>query len=171
MKRKICVKSMFLGAVIMLIGLAVGAIVSPPLVAQRNGVFDKIQCRELQVLDKHGKKAIHLHTDGVYGNMVGVYDQHGTQAVYLNVNSYEDTISNGIGIYDESGGILLTPTSISAVNQGAFSQFRLSTDMMHNALYIHDKDGSLSVILNNDGIVIFDKDDKDKIGNIKWQAP
>ena len=30
MKRKICVRSMFLGAVIMLIGLMVGAIVSPP---------------------------------------------------------------------------------------------------------------------------------------------
>ena len=35
MKRRICVRSMGLGAVIMLIGLAVGAIVSPPLVAQR----------------------------------------------------------------------------------------------------------------------------------------
>ena len=159
---------MALGAGILALGIIIGQVITPNIEGQSNAVFDKIQCRELQVLDKHGKKAIHLHTDGVYGNMVGVYDKHGTQAVYLNVNSYEDTISNGIGIYGESGGILLTPTSISAINQGAFSQFRLSTDMMHNALYIYDKDGSLSVILNNDGIAIFDKD---KFGNIKWQAP
>ena len=40
MKRRICVRSMGLGAVIMLIGLVVGAIVSPPLGAQRNGVTE-----------------------------------------------------------------------------------------------------------------------------------
>ena len=44
MKRRICVRSMGLGAIIMLIGLTVGAIVSPPLIAQRNGVFDEIEC-------------------------------------------------------------------------------------------------------------------------------
>ena len=60
MKRKICVKSMGLGAGIMLIGLVVGAIVSPPLIAQRNGVFDKIQCCELRVVDENGNKAIFL---------------------------------------------------------------------------------------------------------------
>ena len=58
MKRRICVRSMGLGAVIMLIGLAVGAIVSPPLIAQRNSVFDKITCREIEVIDKDGNEAI-----------------------------------------------------------------------------------------------------------------
>ena len=49
MKRKICVRSMFLGAVIMLIGLMVGAIVSPPLIAQKDDVFGDIQCTKLTV--------------------------------------------------------------------------------------------------------------------------
>lgn len=49
MKRRICVRSMVLGAVIMLVRLAVGAIVSPPLSSQRNGVFDKITCREIGI--------------------------------------------------------------------------------------------------------------------------
>lgn len=43
---------MALGAGIMLVGLVIGAIVSPPLIAQRNGVFDKIVCREIEVVDK-----------------------------------------------------------------------------------------------------------------------
>ena len=65
MKRKICVKSMALGAVIMLIGLAVGAIVSPPLIAQRNGVFDKIQCTGLTVVDEDGKMGVELYRNSV----------------------------------------------------------------------------------------------------------
>ena len=74
MKRRICVRSMGLGAVIMLIGLAVGAIVSPPLVAQRNGVFDKITCRGLQVVDENGKQAIVL-TSAESRNAVTVLDK------------------------------------------------------------------------------------------------
>ena len=60
MKRRICVRSMGLGAVIMLIGLAVGAIVSPPLVAQRNEVFDYITCRGVKVVDELGSVDIYV---------------------------------------------------------------------------------------------------------------
>ena len=83
MKRKVCVRSMVLGAVIMLVGLVVGAIVSPPLIAQRNGVFDKITCRELEVLDENGNLAIVLSTElinrdnGPKANGVLVLDKQG----------------------------------------------------------------------------------------------
>ena len=40
MKQKVSIRDMALGAVITLIGLAVRAIVSPLLIAQRDGVFD-----------------------------------------------------------------------------------------------------------------------------------
>lgn len=60
MKRKICVRSMVVGAGIMLIGLVVGAIVSPPLIAQHNGVFDEIICQNLRVVDDNGNTGIHL---------------------------------------------------------------------------------------------------------------
>ena len=46
-----------LGALIMLIGIGVGAIVSPPLIAQRDGVFDEIQCRRLKTVDENGNEA------------------------------------------------------------------------------------------------------------------
>ena len=73
MKRKICVRSMVLGAGIMLIGLAVGAIVSSPLIAQNNGVFDKIQCREIEVIDENDKVGIVLKSD-VHANRILIYD-------------------------------------------------------------------------------------------------
>ena len=82
MKRRICVRSMGLGAVIMLIGLAVGTIVSPPLIAQRNGVFDKITCREIEVIDKDGNEAISLSTTG-HGGIVLVRGKDGGLASML----------------------------------------------------------------------------------------
>ena len=62
MKRRICVRSMVLGAAIMLIGMWVSPLISPPVTAQHNGVFDKIQCREIEVIDKDGNEAIRLYT-------------------------------------------------------------------------------------------------------------
>ena len=39
-----------LGAVIMLFGITVGSIVSPPLVAQRDSSFDEFRCATLTVV-------------------------------------------------------------------------------------------------------------------------
>ena len=52
-----------LGAGIMAVGVTIGAIVCSPLVAQENGFFDKVVCRELEVVDKDGKKAIVLQSN------------------------------------------------------------------------------------------------------------
>ena len=81
MKSRICVRSMVLGAVIMLIGLAVGAIVSPPLVAQRNGVFDDIVCSKLTVVDK------------IVCREIEVVDQDGTPAIVLEAEEWGNEIS------------------------------------------------------------------------------
>ena len=88
MKRRICVRSMGLGAIIMLIGLAVGAIVSPPLIAQKDDVFGDIQCTGLTVVDKQGNVAVALDTDE-HGGVVGVYGKDGGSA--------------GMGIGEHSG--------------------------------------------------------------------
>ena len=66
MKRRICVKSMGLGAVIMLIGMWVSPLISPPITAQHNGVFDKIQCRKIEVIDKDGETTIIVEDGGVF---------------------------------------------------------------------------------------------------------
>ena len=44
-----------LGTVTMLMGLAVGVIISPPLIAQRSGGIDEIVCSKLTIVDKYGR--------------------------------------------------------------------------------------------------------------------
>ena len=82
MKRNVCVKSMFLGAAIMLIGMWVSPLISPPVTAQHNGVFDKIQCRKLTVVDNEGKPAVELYSN-VFGNWVYIYNNQGKEAMTL----------------------------------------------------------------------------------------
>ena len=64
MKRKVCVRSMGLGAVIMMLGLGIGAIIPPP-VTQRD--FGKIRCTGLSVVDSTGRPAIALSTTNNQG--------------------------------------------------------------------------------------------------------
>lgn len=93
-----------LGALIMLIGIGAGSIVSPPLIAQRDGVFGEIQCTRLTVVDKAGNVAVFLGTfeeQGRWLSGVNIYDKRGKVAVALGT----DKNGNGIGIYDKTGNI------------------------------------------------------------------
>ncbi len=141
MKRKICVRSMGLGAVIMLIGLAVGAIVSPPLIAQRNGVFDKITCRKLEVVDEDGNPAVGL-SSSEEGNSVVVLDKQGEIAIGL--SSSEER--NDVLVSDKQGqgGINLSSLSVLGSyvtiydDQGKESVV-LSGTAAHNSLNVFNK--------------------------------
>ena len=169
MKRKVCVRSMVLGAVIMLVGLAVGAIVSPPLIAQRNGVFGDIECTGLTVVNKSGKLAVALDTDDanrvlVYdnreklaialasderGNRVDAFDKQGELAVILNA----DGESNRVGVHSSNGkgGVMM------------------DADEQSRGIVILDNQEKMAVLLHNDeerlgnGIAVFDKN-----GNLWW---
>ena len=135
-----------LGTVTMLIGLAVGAIVLPPLIAQRNGVFDEIQCRELKVVDKHNETAIRL-TGLDSSNNIQIYDKHGKTMISLGANA------------------------ISIFNEGKPAIF-LHGDKMANSISIWDTTGkpaidlSVHQVFEGNFIKI-----SDKKGNLKWLAP
>ena len=49
-----------LGAGIMALGITIGQFITPNIEAQNNDVFNKITCRELEVVDKDRNKAIVL---------------------------------------------------------------------------------------------------------------
>ena len=55
---------------LMLIGMWIGNGMSPPVTAQSHGVFDKITCNEIQVIDKDGKLAILLNADEHGGSVI-----------------------------------------------------------------------------------------------------
>ena len=111
-----------LGAAIMLVGMGVGAIVSPPLIAQRNGVLGEIQCTSLTVVNKSGEPAILLRTSelanrvivrnplgkeavrlsaGKVTNRVTVYNPEETNAVQL----YADEVTNRVSVHNKVGMI------------------------------------------------------------------
>ena len=46
---------MALGAGILAVGIIIGQVVTPDIEAQSNGVFDKITCRGIGVIDKTAK--------------------------------------------------------------------------------------------------------------------
>ena len=114
MKRRICVKSMVLGAVIMLIGLAVGCAVSPSLIAQRNSVFDKITCREIEVVDKDGLVGVRLGSDGL-GNRVYIYNKQGKTAMVL--GSGGTFLGNSIDIYNKQEELAVVLGSEDSLNR------------------------------------------------------
>ena len=75
-----------LGAGIMAVGITIGQWGTPGIEAQSNGVFDKITCRELEVVDKDGNKAIGLQSNDK-SNSVSVYDRQGEQAIDLGIEN------------------------------------------------------------------------------------
>ena len=80
---------MALGAGILALGIIIGQWVTPDIEAQSNGVFDKIQCRDIEVVDKDGETAIRLYTT-----------KHGGD---IRMDSKDGRLAN-MGI-DETGGV------------------------------------------------------------------
>ena len=155
MKRKVCVRSMVLGAVIMLFGLAVGAIVSPPLVAQRvivaqNREFDDVQCKRLTVVDENGNEAIVLEA-GKVSNLITINAKYGKGTIFINAS---EELGSGIAIFGEDGkGGLL----IGAYDEGNVIQIN---DKYKGGVFLGTDEESNS----NIGIL-------DVAGNPKWEAP
>ena len=87
-----------LGAIIMLIGLTIGTIVAPPLTAQRNGIFDVIECNELIVTNRYGRSAITLSGSHSTENSLIIHDKTGREGVAI----YAGADANGISFFDKS---------------------------------------------------------------------
>ena len=88
-----------LGAFIMLVGLGVGAILCPPLIAQRTDVLGNLKCTSLTVVDMSGKPAIVLRTDETLGNGFVIHNPAGTPAVLF----VADETGNSVTIADKLG--------------------------------------------------------------------
>ena len=88
-----------LGAVIMLIGIGIGVIVSPSLIAQSGDVLGDLECTSLTVVDMSGAPAIVLRADETLGNGVVIYNPAGTPAVLF----VADETGNSVAVADQSG--------------------------------------------------------------------
>ena len=139
-----------LGAVIMLIGLCVGAIISPPLIAQRNGVFDEITCRMLIVVDQAGKPAISLSASELFGNVIQISDKEG---IAIALAASED--SNVILVQDKAGkgGLHFNASAeenvIRLIDKAGKAAVNLVTDRNGNGITVNapGKDGNAAIAL------------------------
>ena len=189
-----------LGAVIMLVGLGLGTIVSPPLIAQRNGVFDEIECSKLTVVDKSGERAIDLSTNPL-GRSITVYDTSGKPAVDLTAHgaAYGMTIGNTVTLYDREGkqrvGLLAdeessivylkdksgnTGVGLASEEDNVITVYDKlskpvvtlhSADIMGNGMLIMDKAGSTAIQLESGTTYGNSISVWDKAGQISWSTP
>ena len=83
-----------LGAGIMALGIIVGEFVTPNIKAQSNGVFEKITCRELEVVNEKSAEI------SLGDKTVVILDNQGKNAIDL-INS---NIENGVSVYDRKSG-------------------------------------------------------------------
>ena len=121
-----------LGAGIMAVGITIGQFITPNIEAQSNGVFDKITCRELEVLDENGNEAIVLSTELINrdnkpkANGVLVLDKQG----------------NGGGIYLICGA---QKNEIQVSGEDAIESINLSVGEQRDAsIYISDGLGKVA---------------------------
>ena len=93
---------MALGAGILAIGIIIGQWVTPDIEAQSNEVFDKITCREIEVIDKDGNEAIRLYTTK-HGGFVSVSGKDGGRAVMTTTDH-----SGVVKVYGKGGEARMT---------------------------------------------------------------
>ena len=155
-----------LGAGLMLAGLAVGSTVLPSLVAPSKVVFDKVQCRELEVVDANGNKAISLRSNDTSSTSV-YYDKQGNVAMIL---GSIDEIGRGVSIYDQYGKLMVGLASSSGWDNLKGSGLtvydiygkvavELASTLRGNEVRIYDRFGNVDgeLVTEEDNWVPFDE--------------
>lgn len=93
-----------LGAGIMAVGITIGQFVTPNIEAQSNGVFDKITCREIEVVDKDGDKAIGLGTEDGWTRLT-FWEKFGEKALVLENKEHGGLAARGLTVYQALPGL------------------------------------------------------------------
>ena len=183
-----------LGAGIMAVGITIGQFITPNIEAQNNGVFDKIICRSLSVVDETGKVKCLLSVDED-GSGVHIYGKDGNQVISLGADEHV----NGISLYDKAGKSAISlnagkdRNSVMIYNKAGKKEIILGADKDSNSVMVGDSAGNMAFALrtsktDNDilikgkvgeerltvftneklgvGIAIFDR-----AGKITWHAP
>ena len=162
-----------LGAVIMLVGLGLGAIVSPPLIAQKDGALDEIQCSRLTVVDKTGQSVVAMGTDEEGRNTITLFNEVGKEAVHLFADKQQTSVkisrpsgTEAIHLFgaERLGAILLDDDA------GKIAVSLSVADKVTRGVLLFDEEGESAVTLTSNilgnNVTVYDS-----AGNKKWVAP
>ena len=161
-----------LGAFIMLVGLGVGALVCPPLIAQREDVLGDFKCTGLTVVDMSGAPAIVLRTDETLGNGIVLHNPAGTPAVLF----VADEAGNSVALADKSGepAVLLRTSELAnrviVRNPSGKDGVRLSAGKVTNRVTVYNPEETNAVQLYADEVTNR-VTVHNKVGIIRWEAP
>ena len=169
---------MVLGAGILALGIIIGQWVTPDIEAQSNGVFEKIQCRELEVVDKDGLVGVRLAAADNGTNGVSVFGKQGVAAAniissdkgnMININNSKEL---GIVLYSgifQNGD---TGNFVEVYNpQRKKTGVWLRCDESGNALFLKGQAGEESM-----GLLAVEKGEpfiliEDRAGKTIWSTP
>ncbi len=164
---------MALGAGILALGIIIGQFVTPNIEAQSNEVFDKITCRELEVVDEKGEGVIFLRSYqgknsvmvlGKTGGLVALDTSDEQNGVLI--FGKEDQHPPAVRLYhhkEKGNGMLIQNT------HGKDAISLRSADLGNNVL-VYDLYENMRIGLISskkvDGIAVWDR-----VGNTKWGSP
>ena len=161
-----------LGAVIMLIGMGVGAILCSPLIAQRTDGLGDLKCSSLTVVDALGEPAIVLRTDETLGNGIVLYNPSGIPAGLF----VADDTGNSVAVTEKSGepAVLLRTSDLAhrviVRNPSGKDGVRLSAGKVANRVTVYNKAEANAVQLYADE-VSNRVSVHNQVGIIRWEAP
>ena len=141
-----------LGAVIMLVGLGLGAIVAPPLIAQDTRLFDEIMCTRLTVLNRQGNPAFILGSDGE-NNTFGAFNPQGNAAIAL--TSTDETNSLSLATPDGQLGVLINSSNTDtnlALHQAGKLAIVLRADSLFRFIKLLNEEENTLINLSADNI-------------------
>ena len=164
---------MVLGAGILALGIIIGQVVTPDIEAQSNGVFDKITCRELQVVDEKGRQTISISSANGTA-LVTLFDTHsGVPGVmlgsskemnYVHVTDKRSAGVPGISLYCDNGvnGAIVTNTG------SAVEAIILGSNDTQNYVSVINKLGQQGIILSNlnfggSTVTVYDNQEREAI--------
>lgn len=160
---------MALGAGIMLVGLAVGAIVSPPLIAHGGpedlGVFGKVVCRKIEVVDEHDQTMIRLESDPS-GSLVTVYNKAGEAAMSLQTSPTENSLRIYDPVEDKTAITLGSGEDVNYV--WIHSKKRIYNQSPIDGTVYEAGDRAINLIASEEKnrIIVFDQ-----AADLRWEAP
>ncbi|MDE0044207.1 MAG: hypothetical protein OXT74_19375 [Candidatus Poribacteria bacterium] len=131
---------MLLGAGLLAVGIIMGRFIETRLKAESGGVFEKITCRELDLVDKDGNRMIgfrstdesagaifysregrmvmFLGSADELGSSLSMFDQFGQLTLGLgSSSSWDNLIGNGLTVYDMYGRAAVELSSTLRGNQ------------------------------------------------------
>ena len=161
-----------LGAVIMLVGLGAGALLCPPLIAQRTDTLGDLKCTSLTVVDASDNPAIVLRADETLGNGIVLHTPAGKPAVLF----VADNNGNSVAVTNKSGepAVLLRTSELAnrvvVRNPAGKDGIRLSAGKVANRVTVHNQAEANAVQLYADEMTNR-VSVHNKVGIIRWEAP